>query len=92
MTSTNKILNEYLGNKRILKQNFDDFKIVIEAIGYNEPILDWFAYLQSIETIGWRSKLATQKLAKMLASASKKIPLNSTKWGQLYFSLPDYAL
>ena len=75
MTSINKTLNDYLQGKRIAKDNYDDLKIVIEEIGYNKLVLDWFHYLQSIETVGWRPKLVTQKLARILANASKGTPV-----------------
>lgn len=75
MTSVNKILNGYLGGKRIVKQNYDDLKIVVETIGYNKKILDWFSYIQTIETVGWRPKLVTQKLARIVSNASKQKPI-----------------
>lgn len=75
MISTNKILNDYLHGKRIAKNNYDDLKIVVETVGYNKKILDWFVYLQSIETIGWRPKLVTQKIARMLATCNTKNPI-----------------
>lgn len=75
MTSINKLLNDYLGGKRIPKEQFDDLKIVAETVGGNKKALDWFSYLQSIEITGWRPKLVTQKLARILASSSKRNPL-----------------
>lgn len=75
MTSINKTLNEYLDNKRISKDRYYDLRIVVEEIGYNKTVLDWFIHLQSIETVGWRPKLVTQKLAKMIANASKETPI-----------------
>lgn len=72
MILINKQLNEYLQGKRIAKESWDDLKIVIETIGFNKLVLDWFVHLQSIETIGWRPKLVTQKLAKILAGAAKE--------------------
>ena len=67
MTSTNKIINKYLNGKKVDKENFDDFKIVIETVGDSTKILDWFSYLHKIETVGWRPKLVTQKVAKLLS-------------------------
>src|SRR5882724_3634942 len=76
MTLTNnEILNEYLLGQKIAKQNYDDFKIVIETIGYYKSVLDWFSFLQSIETVGWRPKLVTCKLATLLANATKENPV-----------------
>lgn len=75
MTSINKTLNDYLGGERIIKGNYDDLKIVVEEIGINKNVLDWFVYLQSIETIGWRPRLVTQKIARMLASSTTKNPV-----------------
>ncbi len=75
MISTNKILNEYLRGRRIPKGEFDDLKIVVEAVGYNKKVVDWFVYLQSIETVGWRQRLVTSKLARMLAGATKDSPI-----------------
>src|SRR5258708_561608 len=75
ITNVNKILNKYLDNTRILKENYDDLKIVIHTLGYNKLALDWFCNLQSIEVTGWRPKLVTQKIAKMIVSASKDNPI-----------------
>jgi len=51
MTSINKLLNQYLKGKRIPKYKFDDLKIVIDQVGYNKRILDWFSYLQEYEVV-----------------------------------------
>jgi len=75
MTSINKLLNNYLGGRRISKMQYDDLKIVAETVGKNKKVLDWFSYLQSIEIIGWRPKLVTQKLARILANSDKKNPI-----------------
>lgn len=75
MTSTNKILNNYLGGKRIGKYEFDDFTSVIRAVGYKKQFLDWFNYLHSIETVGWRTQLSTQKIAALLAQSTSESPV-----------------
>ena len=75
MTSINKILNEYLGNKRIEKNKFDDLSLIIETVGFDRKILDWFTYLQSIETVGWRPSKVTRKIAHILVSSDVKKPL-----------------
>ena len=75
MISINKLLNNYLGGQKIPKWQYDDLRIVVEEIGENKMVLDWFSYLQSIETIGWRPKLVTQKLARILANSNKENPL-----------------
>ncbi|MFZ5932520.1 MAG: hypothetical protein ACOYT7_00315 [Patescibacteria group bacterium] len=75
MTSTNKLLNNYLKNKRIEKERFDDLKIVIEEVGYNEKILKWFSFLQAYEVAGWRPKLVTKRLCQILFNSNKKSPL-----------------
>lgn len=75
MTSTNKILNDYLQNQKIEKYKFDDFSLVIDAIGYNKKVLDWFTYLQSIETVGWRPRLVTKKISKILAKSEVGNPV-----------------
>ena len=61
-------LNNYLKNERISKENFDDLKYVANLTNFNEKILDWFRYLQSFEVVGWRNKLVTKKICKMLAN------------------------
>lgn len=38
MTSINKLLNDYLEGRRIPKEQFDDLKIVTEAVGENKNI------------------------------------------------------
>ena len=68
-------LNEYLNGKRISKEKYDDLKIIIDTPGCNRPVLDWFCHLQSIETVGWRPKLVTQKIAEMLSGAGKESPV-----------------
>lgn len=75
MTSINKLLNNYLKNKRIAKERFDDLKIVIEKVGYSEKILNWFSYLQEYEIVGWRPKLVTKKLCQILLNSNEKNPL-----------------
>lgn len=75
MTSTNKLLNKYLKGKRIAKWRFDDLKIVVEEIGYNKQILDWFCFLQEYEVVGWRPRLVTKKLCQLLVNSSRKNPL-----------------
>lgn len=75
MTSINSIINDYLGNKRIPQHQYDDFKIVVQTIGFNKLVFDWFTFLQSIETVGWRPKLVTQKLSQMFATATAKNPV-----------------
>ena len=62
----NKRLNDFLKNERISKEHFDDLKNVANITNFNEDILTWFRYLQSTEVIGWRNKLVTQKLCKIL--------------------------
>lgn len=59
-------LNDYLKNERISKENFDDLKYVANLTDFNEKILDWFRYLQSIEIVGWRNKLVTKKICEIL--------------------------
>jgi hypothetical protein len=75
MTTTNKYLNQYLNNKRIPKYYYDDLTIVIEEVGFNKIILDWFSYLHNIETVGWRPKFVTQKIARILANSDKDNPV-----------------
>lgn len=75
MTSINKLLNQYLKGRRIPKYKFDDLKIVIDQVGYNKRILDWFSYLQEYEVVGWRPKLVTKKLCQLLLNSSKEKPL-----------------
>ena len=75
MTSINRDLNKYLGNKRIPKEQYDDLSNVVEEVGFDNKVLDWFQYLQSVETVGWRPKLVTQKLARMISKASEIYPI-----------------
>lgn len=75
MISTNKIVNGYLGGKRIAKDKYDDLCIVAETVGDNKKVFDWFSYLQEIEIVGWRPKLVTQKIAKMVADTNENKPL-----------------
>lgn len=75
MTSINSIINNYLDNKKIEKHHYDDLKSIVETIGFNKVVLDWFSYLHSIEVTGWRPKLVTQKISRMLASASDENPI-----------------
>lgn len=75
MTSINKVLNSYLGDKRIEKYKYDDLVTVASVIGNNKIVFDWFCYLHTIETVGWRTKLSTEKIAKTLASSRKNNPI-----------------
>lgn len=59
-------LNNYLNNEHISKEYFDDLKYVANLTDFNIKILDWFRYLQSFEVVGWRNKLVTQRICKML--------------------------
>lgn len=64
--SISKKINDFINNERISKEQFDELKYVAEITNFNEKILNWFRYLQSIEIIGWRNKLVTKKLCKIL--------------------------
>lgn len=75
MTTINKTLNDYLNGKRIAKEEFDDFSIVLQTVGFNKRVLDWFSFIHEFEVVGWRPKLVTQKLARMLSVSSEKKPI-----------------
>lgn len=75
MTSINNIINKYLCDKRVSKEEFDDFKVVVEQVGDNKKILDWFTYLHSVEIPGWRPKLVTKKIITILSNATKENPI-----------------
>ena len=61
-------LNDYIKNERISKENFDELKYIANLTDFNEKILDWFRYLQSFEIVGWRNKLVTKKICKILSN------------------------
>ncbi len=61
-----KRINSFINNERISKEQFDELKYVAEITNFNEQILKWFRYLQSNEIIGWRNKLVTKKLCKIM--------------------------
>lgn len=62
----NEKLNDFLKGERISKENFDDLKNVASFTQFNEKILNWFRYLQTIEVVGWRNKLVTKKICEIL--------------------------
>ena len=62
----NKKLNDFISNEKISKENFDDLKNIANITNFDEKILTWFRYLQSFEVIGWRNKLVTEKICKIL--------------------------
>lgn len=62
----NEKLNNFISNERISKEKFDDLKNIANITNFNEKILTWFRYLQSFEIIGWRNKLVTEKICKIL--------------------------
>ena len=61
-----KRINDFINNERISKEQFNELKYVAEITNFNEKILNWFRYLQSIEVIGWRNKLVTKKLCQII--------------------------
>lgn len=65
INNLNSKLNEFLNNEKISKEYFDDLKNVANYTGFNKDIMNWFRYLQSFETIGWRNKLVTKKLCNI---------------------------
>lgn len=75
MISTNSILNDYLGGQVVSKEYFDELRLIFKTVGGNKPIFNWFAFLRSIEIVGWRSRETTKKLTKMLASSQEDRPI-----------------
>lgn len=68
VNNLNKKLNEFLKEERLSKEHFDEIKNVANWTEFNEKILTWFKYLQSIEVVGWRNKLVTKKICEILKS------------------------
>ena len=62
VSNLNNKLNEFLENEKISKEHFDDLKNVANYTEFDKNILQWFRYLQSFETLGWRNKYVTKKL------------------------------
>ena len=71
VSNITKRINDFINNERISKEQFDELKYVAEITDFNEKILNWFRYLQSIEIVGWRNKLVTKKLCKILEKEEK---------------------
>lgn len=61
VSNINKKLNDFLKGEKISKENFDDLKNVANITNFDEKIMTWFRYLQTIEVVGWRNKLVTKK-------------------------------
>lgn len=66
VSNINQKLNAFLKGEKLSKEHFDDLKNVANITDFNEKILTWFRYLQSIELVGWRNKLVTQKICSIL--------------------------
>lgn len=66
VSDLNKKLNDFLKGEKLSKEHFDDLKNVANLTDFNEKILTWFKYLQSIEILGWRNKLVTKKICEIL--------------------------
>ena len=66
VSNMNKKLNDFLKGEKLSKENFDDLKNVANITNFNEKILAWFRYLQTIEVVGWRNKLVTKKICDIL--------------------------
>ena len=66
VSNINKKLNEFLNGEKLSKENFDDLKNVANITNFDEKILTWFRYLQTIEVVGWRNKLVTKKICEIL--------------------------
>ena len=66
VSNMNKKLNDFLKGEKLSKENFDDLKNVANITNFNEKILTWFRYLQTIEVVGWRNKLVTKKICDIL--------------------------
>ncbi len=66
IANLNKKLNDFLKNERLSKEHFDDIKNIANLTNFNEKILTWFKYLQSIEIVGWRNKFVTKKICEIL--------------------------
>lgn len=71
-----QIVNSYLDGIRISKNEFYDFKTVVETLRNVKEeklwkILDWFRFLHEIEIPGWRPRNSTRKMAHMLLENDK---------------------
>ncbi len=66
VSNMNTKLNDFLKGEKLSKENFDDLKNVANITNFNEKILTWFRYLQTIEVVGWRNKLVTKKICDIL--------------------------
>lgn len=65
-SNLNKRINVFLKGEKLSKEHFDDLKNVANLTNFNEKILTWFKYLQTIEILGWRNKLVTKKICQIL--------------------------
>ena len=59
-------LNEFLDNQKISKEYYEELKYVAIITNFDENILNWFRYIQSIEITGWRNKQSTHKMCQIL--------------------------
>lgn len=80
MINASEIINLYLENKRIPKQEFDDLKFIAEETSgidtkKRRQIFDWFRFLQKFEIVGWRPKPITRQIVKILSANSKTHPI-----------------
>lgn len=70
------LTNYYLNNQHIPKYEFDDLKFVLEKTkGLRakkiKQIFEWFRFLQSIEIVGWRPKMMTRQIIRILGRNNK---------------------
>ena len=61
-------IRQLLKGREVIKEYFDELKYVAKITNRDGRILQWFLYLQSIETTGWRSKAITTKICSILSN------------------------
>lgn len=66
MKNNNEKINEFLENKRINKEKFDDLKNIAKYTDFNIKIMRWFRDIHDFELVGWRNKNVTKSICDIM--------------------------